>query len=133
VRYVVLTTATPDYSARGEARLLASGRSGLKVVFRTPTTRIFEVPSPRPLVARPARVLALGYTSMRLFVPKPGRYRLAVTYSPYWHTPHGCLAPTQDGMSQLIATETGVVRLHFDVTTRRALRAIIGGDDDACG
>ncbi len=133
VRYVVLTTATPDYSARGEARLLASGRSGLKVVFRTPTTRIFEVPSPRPLVARPARVLALGYTSMRLFVPRPGRYRLAVTYSPYWHTAHGCLAPTKDGMSQLIATKAGAVRLHFDVTTRRALRAIIGGDDDACG
>src|SRR5262245_1205351 len=132
VRYVVLTTATPDYSARGEARLLRSGRSGLKVVFRTPTTRIFEVPSPQPLVARPARVLALGYTAIRLFVPKPGRYRLLVTYSPYWHTPRGCLAPTQDGMSQLLATKAGVVSLHFDVTTRRALRAIIGGDNDPC-
>jgi hypothetical protein len=132
VRYVVLTTATPDYSARGEARLLASERSGLEVVFRTPTTRIFEVPSPQPLVARPARVLALGYTSIRLFVPRPGRYRLAVTYSPYWHTPRGCLAPTKDGMSQLIATRAGAVKLHFDVTTVRALRAIIGRDANAC-
>jgi hypothetical protein len=132
VRYVVLTTAPPDYSARGEARLLASGRSGLKVVFSTPTTKIFEVPSPRPLVSSPARVLGLGYSSIRLFVPKAGRYRLAVTYSPYWETPKGCLAPTRDGMSQLIVDEPGAVRLHFDVTTRRALRAIIGGDDDAC-
>jgi len=132
VRYVVLTTAAPDYSARGEARLLGSGRSGLKVVFRTRTTRIFEVPSPRPLVSRPARVLGLGYTSIRLFIPKAGRYRLAFTYSPYWHTPIGCLAPTPDGMSQLRVTERGPVLLHFDVTTRRALRTIIRGDGDAC-
>jgi hypothetical protein len=132
VRYVVLTTAPPDYSARGEARLLASGRSGLEVVFRTPTTRIFAVPSPQPLVSSPARVLGLGYTSIRVFVPRPGRYRLAVTYSPYWQTPTGCLAATQDGMSELTVTEPGVIALRFDVTTRRALRAIIGGDEDAC-
>ena len=31
VRYVVLTDAPPDYSARGEARLLRSGRAGLPV------------------------------------------------------------------------------------------------------
>jgi hypothetical protein len=36
-------------------------------------------------------------------------------------------------MSQFVATKAGVVRLHFDVTTGRALRAIIGGGGDACG
>src|SRR5205085_12293352 len=35
VRYVVLTDAPVDYSARGEARLLRSGRSGPRRVFRS--------------------------------------------------------------------------------------------------
>ena len=55
VRYVVLTVAPVDYSARGEARLLRSGRSGLAPVFRSATTSIYGVPSPRPIVTGPAR------------------------------------------------------------------------------
>ena len=55
VRYVVLTRRRSDYSSRPEAKLLRSGRSGLDVVYRTPTTTVFSVPSPTPLVTRPAR------------------------------------------------------------------------------
>ena len=49
VRYVVLTDAPPDYSARGEAALLRSGRVGPPSVFRAGTRRVFAVPRPRPL------------------------------------------------------------------------------------
>ena len=56
VRYVVLTDAPNDYSARGEAELLRSGRAGLKRVLRTPQLTIFEVPSPRPIVTGPGAV-----------------------------------------------------------------------------
>ena len=49
--------------------MLRSGRSGLKVVHRTATTTIFAVPAPRPLINAPARVLALGYASIKLVVP----------------------------------------------------------------
>src|SRR5205823_79874 len=82
---------------------------------RTATATVFEVPSPRPLVSAPARVLELGYASIRLRVPAPGVYRLNVTYAPYWHTPSGCLSPTADGMSELTVTRPGVVSLHFGV------------------
>ena len=37
VRYVVLSDAPPDYSSRGEAALIRSGRSGLEPVFRAGT------------------------------------------------------------------------------------------------
>jgi hypothetical protein len=126
VRYVVLTSAPPDYSSRAEAQLLRSGRSGLKVVHRTATATVFEVPSPRPLVSAPARVLELGYSSIRLRVPTPGIYRLNVTYAPYWHTPSGCLSPTPDGMSELTVTRPGIVSLRFGVTAGRALKALVG-------
>ena len=132
VRYVVLTSAPPDYSARAEERLLRSGRSGLAVVYRTPTTTIFEVPSPRPLISAPAHVLALGYSSIKLAVPVEGKYRLNVTYAPYWHTRAGCLTRTPDGMTELTVRRTGIVKLHFAVTATRALEAIAGTQPDTC-
>jgi hypothetical protein len=132
VRYVVLTSARPDYSSRVEARLLASGRSGLKPVYRTATTTIFEVSSPRPLITAPARVLALGYTSIELDVPVPGKYRLNVTYAPYWHTQAGCLTKSPDGMIELTARRTGVVTIRFAVTATRALEAMVGTQPEPC-
>jgi hypothetical protein len=132
VRYVVLTSATPDYSARAEARLLRSGRSGLRAVYRTPTTTIFEVPSPRPLISAPAKVLALGYSSIKLAVPAEGTYRLNVTYAPYWHTKDGCLTSTPDGMTQLTVRRTGIVSLRFAVTATRALEALVGTQPEPC-
>jgi hypothetical protein len=53
VKYVVLTRAPVDYSARGEAALLTAGRSGLVPVFRTPTTTVTG--SPRPGRSSPGR------------------------------------------------------------------------------
>ena len=132
VRYVVLTSAPSDYSSRAEAQLLRSGRSGLKVVHRTATATVFEVPSPLPLVSPPAHVLKLGYSSIRLRVPAPGIYRLNVTYAPYWHTPSGCLAPASDGMSELTVVRPGIVSLRFGFTAGRALRALVGEASDSC-
>jgi hypothetical protein len=132
VRYVVLTSARPDYSSRAEARLLRSGRSGLRAVYRTATTTIFKVPSPRPLITAPARVLALGYTSIKLAVPVQGKYLLNVTYAPYWHTQAGCLTRAPDGMTQLTVWRAGVVSLRFAVTATRALEAMVGTQPEPC-
>jgi hypothetical protein len=126
VRYVVLTAARPDYSSKAEAVLLRSGRSGLEVVFRTPTATIFSVPSPRPLVTPPARVVALGYASLTLRAPAAGSYRVNVSYSPYWHTTSGCFSRTKDGMTEFQARRAGVFRLRFAVTATRALEAVVG-------
>ena len=60
VRYVVLPDAALDYSARHEAALLPSGRSGLPVVFRSAHTTVFAVPSPTPLVTGPGRARVLA-------------------------------------------------------------------------
>jgi hypothetical protein len=130
VRYVVLTSAPPDYSSRPEAKLLRSGRSGLAAVYRTPTTIVFSVPSPTPLVTRPARVLSLDYDSIRISVPARGTYRLNVSFAPYWHTKAGCLRPSADGMTELTVRRPGIVTLGFAVTATRALAAIVGDGAD---
>jgi hypothetical protein len=134
VRYVVLTDAPPDYSARGEARLLRSGRSGLTRVFRTRHLSIFAVPSPRKLITgpAPARVVALTQTRVSVHVGARGTYRLAIRYSPYWSASSGCLDPGKDSMIRLQAPAAGVVALTFRVNARRAFAALQGQRPQTC-
>jgi hypothetical protein len=134
VRYVVLTDSPPDYSARAEAKLLKSGRSGLFPVLRTRHLTIFAVPDPTPLVSgpHPARVMRLGDTSMTLALGGAGRYRVAVRYSPYWFATPGCVSEGKDKMLRLTSITGGSVRLHFAVGAGRALETLVGarpGDD----
>ena len=128
VRYVVLTTAPTDYSARGEARLLRRGHSGLTRVFRSATTSIYAVPSPRPIVTGPGRVqvLALRTSSLAFRVSRPGTYRVAIRYTPYWSAHGVCIEPTAGGMSDVEIPRAGVVRLGFDLTPRVALATMAG-------
>jgi hypothetical protein len=134
VRYVVLTDAPPDYSARAEAALLRGGRSGLTQVLRTPHVSVYAVPSPRPLITgpAPARVVALTETRVTVHVGAPGRYRLAVRYSPYWSASTGCLDPGKDSMIRLQSPQAGNVRLNFHVNARRAFAAFAGQHPQTC-
>jgi hypothetical protein len=135
VRYVVLTTAPTDYSAQKEKQLLLSGRSGLRAVFKTPTTTVYAVPAPVPIVRGPdsPRVVALTQTKIALDLNTPGSYRLAVRYSPYFAATGACLAKTADGMTRLVVTRPGRVRLAFAVTPERALAALAGSKSSCDG
>ncbi len=128
VKYVVLSDATPDYSARGEARLLRSGRSGLTPVLLTPSLTIFEVPNARPIITGPGRprLASLPGSRMSAVLPRGGTYRIAVRYSPYWRASHGCLSKGKDGMLRLATRRPQTVGLVFDVTPGRALGQLAG-------
>jgi hypothetical protein len=127
VRYVVLTSGPIDYSARGEKRILESGRSGLVPVFHSPTTEVYELPHPRPILTGAGTVRWMGQQRILLRLRKPGHFLLAVRYSPYWHTRAGCLSATKGGMMRLTADRAGLVQLRFDVDAGGALRALAGG------
>lgn len=128
VRYVVLTSAPADYSARTEAQLLESGRSGLQVVFRRPNVTVFAVPHPVPIVRGPGnpRVVAMKQSEIELLLQRPGTYSLTVRYSPYFAAEGACITKTKSGMTQLDVRRAGPVRLTFSVTPRRALAALAG-------
>jgi hypothetical protein len=129
VRYVVLPDAPLDYSAKTEGALIVGGRSTLRVAFRSEHTTIFAVPSPRRIVTGPghARVLALDQNRITLALGRPGRYRLAINWSPYWTTRAGCITKARDGTVLLAVARAGVARLDFDVNARGALAALEGG------
>jgi hypothetical protein len=126
VRYVVLSAAPPDYSSRGEARLLRDGRSGLRLVLRTRSLKIFELRDASPLASGGAAVLSLQPASAVLRVPARGSYRLAIRFSPYWRTFQGCVGPTADGMTRLDAFHEGLVDLQFKVNVHRGLETLAG-------
>ena len=130
VRYVVLTDAPPDYSARTEASLLRSGRSGLRPVLRTANLRVLAVPRPRPILTgpAPARVLSLAATRVTVDLPRAGSYRLAVRYSPYWRAEGACLIRRDDGMMAIAVDRPGPLELSFHVTPTSALAAAVAGE-----
>ncbi len=128
VRYVVLTDAPVDYSARFERRLLESGRSGLPVAFRDAHTTIFAVPSPHSIVTGPRdpRVIAFRGSSVTLVVKTAGTYHVALRYTPYWTAPGACIAESRDGMVNLGTRQAGTFVLSFAVTASNALAALAG-------
>jgi hypothetical protein len=135
VRYVVLSTAPPDYSARGEAALVRSGRSGLRPVFRTRALTVYEVPKPTSILTGPGRprVLRLSTTRVVLDLPRPGSYRLAVRFSPYWDASGACLIRRPDGMTTVAASHAGRLQLAFRVSASSALStAVIGQRSRVC-
>jgi hypothetical protein len=134
VRYVVLTDAPTDYSSKREALLIRGGHSGLAPVFRSGHITIYSVPRPRPLVTgvASAQVVELAQTHMLLSLGAPGRYRLAVRYSPYWSAASACITHGKDGMIRLYAKRRGLVLLNFKVNTGRALAAVVGDEPADC-
>jgi hypothetical protein len=134
VRYVVQTDSPPDYSARAEDELLSSGRTGLPVVFRSAHETIYLVRNPRPLVTgpAPAHLVSLTESEIRVLVSVPGRYRVAVRYSPYWTAEGSCVEAGGDGLVRLVVKRPGPVGLKFTVGPGRMLKTLVGERHRQC-
>jgi hypothetical protein len=128
VRYVVLTDAPVDYSARAEAQLIRSGRTHLVPARRSAHLTVYELPDASPLVvgAAPATVLWLWPSRLVAVVDAPGDYRVKVRWSPYWRASSGCVAKAEDGMVRLHARSAGLVELRFGIDVHRGLQALAG-------
>ena len=128
VRYVVLSSAPPDYSARAEAALVTSGRAGLNPVFFTSKLTIYAVPKPRSIVTGPAKPKVVMLTQERIGVAvhRGGDYRIAVRYSPYWRASDGCLREGKDQMLRLQTRAARHVTIVFKVNADSALDELTG-------
>jgi hypothetical protein len=134
VRYVVLTNATPDYSARAEAAIVRGRESPLRPVFRTERLTVYEVPRPTSILTgpTPGRVLVMTQSRIVVSVARPGTYRIAVRFSRYWQPSAGCAVHGPDGMIRLSVRRAGVVRLDFSPSPERALAALAGRAARSC-
>jgi hypothetical protein len=128
VRYVVLTDAPVDYSARAEAALIRSGRTHLVPVHRTAHMTVYELPDASPMIvgAGDATVLWMWPSRFVAEFGAAGAYRVKVRWSPYWRTSSGCISRTVDGMVRLDVPHPGLVDLSFGVTVQRGLQTLAG-------
>jgi len=117
VRYVVLARleSLDGRGAAGEARLLRSGESGLRLVKATRDWSYYELRSAAPLL-RPARlgaISSLGPDRIAGVVRHAGTYFLDVTYMRYWQPFPKSLsvARAPNGMTLLRMSHAGRFRL----------------------
>lgn len=134
VHYVLLPHAPLDYSAHAEARLLRSGRSGLREVAALPGWTVFALPHPTPMLTADdptpgARVLQLGDARIRLWLPAPGGYDLRTSFSPYWTSDQHdvCISPAPAGMTHVETPRAGVLTLEFEPTLAAMAAAATSG------
>jgi hypothetical protein len=128
VRYVVLADAPTDYSARAEAALVRSGTTSLVRVFQSAHVSVYELPEAAPIVtgAGDATVLWMWPTRIVAQLDEPGRYRVKVRWSPYWHVSEGCLWRGPDGTLRLLVRHAGLVDLRVSVGVERGLETLTG-------
>jgi hypothetical protein len=117
VRFVVLADTKLDYSSVNEARLLRSGRSGLRLVSRSAHLSIYELPDSVPIVSAPpggrALLIRLGHSGIAFYASEPGRYLVRMRYTPYWDV-HGlpaCVSRGPDGMTEVRTPVPGLIKL----------------------
>jgi len=130
VRYVLLPDTALDYSSLAEAKLLRSGRSGLRLVSETSHWRFYELPAATPIVSGPAdeqaQLITLTGEKVLFEVSGPGSYTVRVRYSPYWRMTFGnaCVTRTPDGMVQVTTARAGVYRLEVQAGVDRVADAV---------
>jgi hypothetical protein len=116
VQYVLLTPfPLDDHGAAAEARLLRSGRSGLRVVWRRAGFAVFSVAQPSPLLSGHVGAHLTAFTHARIAgtVRRSGSATLKVHFSPYWKASGAatCVVRGHDGMSVIRFARGGVFSL----------------------
>ena len=111
VRYVIAAHAVPASGSQVEARLLASGRSGLVRVFAGKTGSVYELLDADPILTgpAPAAITHQSFSSIAGWTSRPGTYLLRFHYTRLWNVQHGalCLQRAAHGMTSLVVRRAG--------------------------
>jgi hypothetical protein len=107
VRFVAISDANPDYSARAEVKLIDRGLPYLRLVFRSHHWRVYRVHHATPIVQGPATLQTLGPDSLTLHASRPGTVIVHLRFTPYWALVRGsgCVAP--DGTTTRLTLRSG--------------------------
>jgi hypothetical protein len=138
VRYVILGTTSVAAGAAPEARLLESGRSGLRRVFAGPTGEVYSLPDASPILTGPAtaRVTRQSFSGIHGWTAKAGTYLLRVHYTRLWEVSSGavCVRPGPRGMTILEVRRPGRFSIAAAEEPEALLFALLGrrGEPGGC-
>jgi hypothetical protein len=116
VRWVALPSAPLDYSARAEARLVASRPSFLRLAETARRWRIYEVRTTAPPASGGARLTAAGPDGFDVVTRRATLVRQR--YTPYYRATGGCVSRGPEGWTRVTPDGTGRavrVRARFDL------------------
>jgi hypothetical protein len=135
IRFVALSDAAPDYSAKRERRLILSGPSYLRPVAELPHWRIYQVRGSLPLVegrdGASARLMKIGPESFALDVRRPGRFVVRMRATPFWKLSGGPGCIGKAGRWTLVrADRPGPLRISIRFSLARAGRSATGWHED---
>jgi hypothetical protein len=128
VRFVAVSDADPDYSAKAETKLIDRRLPYLRLVFRSRHWRVYEVDDAAPIVQGPATLQTLAGDSLTLHANRAASVIVHLRFTPYWALARGsgCVAPDGNA-TRLTLRRAGEVRL----VTRFSLGRI-GADSPRC-
>jgi hypothetical protein len=132
VRYVALSDASVDYSAKAERRLIAGHPSYLRLRATLPHWRVYEVRGTRPLLQGAgrgdARLISLEPQSFALHSSVRGRFVLRVRSSRFWRLTAGQGCIGRAGRWTAVRVDRpGVVRASIRFSLAGAVGASSGG------
>jgi hypothetical protein len=112
VRFVAVSDAELDYSAKGEVALIDRGLPYLRLVLRSRHWRVYEVRHATAIVQGAATLTTLGANYLQLNANRTGTAFIRVRYSPYWAVVQGsgCVAPDGD-FTKLVVRRPGPIRV----------------------
>lgn len=133
---VVLPPGPYDFSSGNEAKLLKSGKAGLRMLAKVGGSELFAVPKMPTIVrSRSGRFLPsrVGLSSIQFDPPKPGIYSLSLYYSPYFQVSSGSICRLSNGMTSWKVTHGGPSKLQFDMSFSKMVEIVISGIGNSCG
>jgi hypothetical protein len=112
VRYVAVSDAELDYSAKREVALIDRGLPFLRLVYRSRHWRVYAVRDATPIASGSATLTGLSPNSLQLEAHATGTTEMRVRWSPYWAITQGsgCVAPS-GAFTELTATRPGPVHI----------------------
>ena len=123
VRYVALPDVALDPTGRGEARIIRSRPSFLRLVHRDRHWSIYEVLGTPGLSDGVGQVTRIAAQSFQLRVRRPGFTLVRIRYTPYWRVAkgRGCVLRARDGWTLVYALRAGTLRVDASFDPRRLL------------
>jgi hypothetical protein len=118
VRFVAVSDASLDYSARAEEALIDRGLPYLELVLRTRHWRVYEVKNATPFAQGAAAATAIGPNWVDLRAARAGTAFVRVRYTPYWSLRHGCVQPAGD-FTRLTLSQAGTTKLSIRFSPSR--------------
>jgi hypothetical protein len=112
VRWVALPAAPLDYSARAEARLLERQPGFLRLAYRSPQWRIWEVRDASPPATGDGRVVAAGPKGFDVLAS--GRTVVRQRYTRYWRAKGACVRRAPGGWTEVDPDAPALVSVRAD-------------------